>query len=85
MRGRLQQMPPLLTNGLWDAQIEAITNLERSLAEDRPRALIQMATGSGRHFGRRSGKESADLSNSGRRESRLALRCKPKCLKVSPA
>ena len=25
---RLQQMPPLITTGLWDAQIEAITNLE---------------------------------------------------------
>ncbi len=50
MRGRLQQMPPLLTHGLWDAQIEAITNLETSLAQDRPRALIQMATGSGKTF-----------------------------------
>jgi type I restriction enzyme R subunit len=50
LRGRLQQMPPLVTTGLWDAQIEAITNLERSLAEDWPRALIQMATGSGKTF-----------------------------------
>ena len=50
LRGRLQQMPPLITTGLWDAQIEAITNLEPSLAEDRPRALIQMATGSGKTF-----------------------------------
>jgi type I restriction enzyme R subunit len=49
-RARLQQMPPLMTTGLWDAQIEAITNLETSLAEDRPRALIQMATGSGKTF-----------------------------------
>ena len=49
-RGCLQQMPPLIPTGLWDAQIEAITNLERSLAEDRPRALIQMATGSGKTF-----------------------------------
>ena len=43
-------MPPLMTNGLWSAQIEAIENLERSLAQDRPRALIQMATGSGKTF-----------------------------------
>ena len=43
-------MPPLNTTGLWSAQVEAITNLERSLAEDRPRALIQMATGSGKTF-----------------------------------
>ena len=39
-----------MTNGLWSAQIEAIENLERSLAQDRPRALIQMATGSGKTF-----------------------------------
>jgi type I restriction enzyme, R subunit len=50
LRARLRAMPPLITTGLWDAQIEAIENLERSLAEDRPRALIQMATGSGKTF-----------------------------------
>ncbi len=44
---RLLTMPPLLTSGLWNAQIEAISNLERSLADDKPRSLIQMATGSG--------------------------------------
>ncbi|HEX7736384.1 MAG TPA: DEAD/DEAH box helicase family protein [Ktedonobacteraceae bacterium] len=33
-----------------DCQVEAITNLERSLAENRPRALIQMATGSGKTY-----------------------------------
>jgi type I restriction enzyme R subunit len=31
-------------------QFQAITNLERSLAANRPRALIQMATGSGKTF-----------------------------------
>ncbi|TAJ25313.1 MAG: DEAD/DEAH box helicase, partial [Nitrospirae bacterium] len=50
LRGRLKQMPPLITTGLWSAQIKAITNLEESLAQDRPRALIQMATGSGKTF-----------------------------------
>ena len=53
LRGRLQNMPtqfPLITTGLWGAQIEAIQNLEKSLAENRPRALIQMATGSGKTF-----------------------------------
>ena len=50
LRARLRQLPPLITTGLWPAQAEAITNLERSLAEDRPRALIQMATGSGKTF-----------------------------------
>jgi type I restriction enzyme R subunit len=49
-RARLQQYPPLNTAGLWDAQIEAINNLEGSLAADKPRALIQMATGSGKTF-----------------------------------
>lgn len=49
-RARLQQYPPLNTTGLWDAQIEAINNLEASLAADKPRALIQMATGSGKTF-----------------------------------
>lgn len=46
----LQSMPPLREEGLWPAQIQAIQNLERSLRENRPRALIQMATGSGKTF-----------------------------------
>ncbi len=50
LRARLRCMPPLITTGLWDAQIEAIQNLEHSLAQDRPRALIQMATGAGKTF-----------------------------------
>lgn len=50
LRGRFQQYPPLNTSGLWPAQIEAIRNLEASLAQDKPRALIQMATGSGKTF-----------------------------------
>ena len=45
LRARLRHLPPLLTDGLRDCQIEAIRNLERSFAEARPRALIQMATG----------------------------------------
>ena len=47
---RLQAMPPLKENGLWPAQVTAIRNLEQSLRENRPRALIQMATGSGKTF-----------------------------------
>ncbi|MBZ0096874.1 MAG: DEAD/DEAH box helicase family protein [Sulfuricella sp.] len=47
---RLQSMPPLKEEGLWPAQIKAIHNLEQSLKENRPRALIQMATGSGKTF-----------------------------------
>jgi len=48
--GRLQSMPPLREEGLWPAQIKAIRNLEDSLRQNRPRALIQMATGSGKTF-----------------------------------
>lgn len=53
LRSRLRGIPkdhPLKPEGLWPAQVTAITNLEKSLAEDRPRALIQMATGSGKTF-----------------------------------
>lgn len=48
LRLRLQTFPTLEQDGLRDAQYIAIQNLERSLRENRPRALIQMATGSGK-------------------------------------
>lgn len=48
LRARLKTMPALSHDGLWPAQWQAITNLEQSLAQDKPRALIQMATGSGK-------------------------------------
>jgi type I restriction enzyme R subunit len=48
LRSRLRQMPLLEMGLLWPPKDVAITNLERSLAENRPRALIQMATGSGK-------------------------------------
>ena len=50
LRVRLRNMPPLITEGLRDCQIEAITNLEKSFAEARPRALIQMASGGGKTY-----------------------------------
>lgn len=50
LRARLRHLPPLITVGLWRAQIEAVQNVEQSLALDRPRALIQMATGSGKTY-----------------------------------
>ena len=50
LRGRLQDFPPLIKEGLRDCQIIAITNLEESLKQDKPRALVQMATGSGKTF-----------------------------------
>ena len=46
----LREMPPLNTGSLWKVQIDSINNLERSLALNKPRALIQMATGSGKTF-----------------------------------
>ena len=49
LRERLKTDIPRLQKGsLRDCQFEAITELEKSLAESRPRALIQMATGSGK-------------------------------------
>lgn len=50
LRARIQDLPTLQTDGLRDCQISAITKLETSLREDRPRALVQMATGSGKTF-----------------------------------
>ncbi len=52
LRAGLQLLPELESDapGLWPAQAEAIRNLEQSLRENRPRALIQMATGAGKTF-----------------------------------
>ncbi len=50
LRARLQTMPPLDNDRLWGPQVKAIGNLEASLRQDRPRALIQMATGSGKTY-----------------------------------
>ena len=44
------QLPSCWTTGLWPAQAGRSRNLEASLAANRPRALIQMATGSGKTF-----------------------------------
>lgn len=43
-------LPPLNTDGLRNCQITTITNLKASLKADKPRALIQMGTGSGKTF-----------------------------------
>jgi type I restriction enzyme R subunit len=48
LRARLRAMPPVELPGLWPNKVQAIVNLEKSLFDDRPRALIQMATGSGK-------------------------------------
>ena len=50
LRRRIQDLPSLITDSLRKCQIEAITNLDVSLKENRPRALIQMATGSGKTY-----------------------------------
>jgi type I restriction enzyme R subunit len=50
LRSRLRRMPPLSRVDLRECQYEAITNLERSFAENHSRALIQMATGSGKTY-----------------------------------
>ena len=50
LRAKLRRMPPLAEEGLRPAQIKAINNLEVSLADQRPRALIQMASGGGKTY-----------------------------------
>jgi type I restriction enzyme R subunit len=50
LRHRLTRLPELDDPNLWPAQQRAIQNLESSLAENHPRALVQMATGSGKTY-----------------------------------
>ena len=50
LRKRLFDLPELQTDGLRECQVNAIVNVEKSFRENRPRALIQMATGSGKTF-----------------------------------
>lgn len=50
LRERLLSMPVLDETGLRPAQIVAINNLEHSFKKNRPKALIQMATGAGKTF-----------------------------------
>lgn len=51
LRSRLSShMPALSTQNLRDCQIEAVTGLENSLALNKPRALIHLATGAGKTY-----------------------------------
>ncbi|HEU5051547.1 MAG TPA: DEAD/DEAH box helicase family protein [Hanamia sp.] len=50
LRGRLLDLPALPEEGLRDCQINAIHNLENSFKHFHPKALIQMATGSGKTY-----------------------------------
>lgn len=50
LRKRFSNIPSLDPDGFRPAQIKAITKLEDSFRANRPRALIQMATGAGKTF-----------------------------------
>ncbi|WP_213959378.1 type I restriction endonuclease subunit R [Variovorax sp. dw_954] len=51
LRGRLvARMPALPERNLRDCQVSAVTGLEKSLALNKPRALVHMATGAGKTF-----------------------------------
>ena len=51
LRRRLaEQMPALPEKNLRECQISAVTGLEKSLAQNKPRALVHMATGAGKTF-----------------------------------
>ena len=50
LRGRFADYPVLDETNLRPAQIIAINNLEKSFKGNRPKALIQMATGAGKTF-----------------------------------
>src|SRR5438874_4230902 len=50
LRARLQNIPALPETGLRDCQVLAINKLEKSFKDNKPKALIQMATGAGKTF-----------------------------------
>ncbi len=50
LRNSFENLPELPVERLRDCQINAINNLEKSFRQNHPRALIQMATGSGKTF-----------------------------------
>lgn len=50
VRNRMKHFPAFDTTGFRNCQITAIENLEQSFAANRPKALIQMATGAGKTF-----------------------------------
>ena len=50
LRTSILDLNELPVDGLRDCQINAITQLEKSFKNNRPRALIQMATGAGKTF-----------------------------------
>ena len=50
IRNNMKHFPPLDESGFRKCQITAIKNLDVSFAENRPKALVQMATGAGKTF-----------------------------------
>jgi type I restriction enzyme R subunit len=50
LRNRLKISSPFNPQGFRDCQVAAIQNLEKSFSENRPRSLIQMATGAGKTY-----------------------------------
>lgn len=50
IRNNMKHFPPLDTNGFRKCQINAINNLDKSFSDNRPKALVQMATGAGKTF-----------------------------------
>lgn len=50
IRNNMKKFPDFDTEGFRDCQIKAIENLDQSFAENRPKALVQMATGAGKTF-----------------------------------
>ena len=50
IRNNMKHFPILDTAGFRECQINAINNMDVSFADNRPRALVQMATGAGKTF-----------------------------------
>jgi type I restriction enzyme R subunit len=50
LRNLLKNIPSFDFTGFHQCQIDALNNLDVSFAENRPRALVQMATGAGKTF-----------------------------------
>ena len=50
IRNNMKHFPAFDTTGFRKCQIIAIQNLDKSFAENQPRALVQMATGAGKTF-----------------------------------
>lgn len=50
IRNNMKHFPVLDTTGFRECQINAINNMDVSFADNRPRALVQMATGAGKTF-----------------------------------